>query len=127
MVGATVLPHAAVTSALQPSAIVVSASDVQRGYVDVATPTRLVVSSSDPRGFAIEVRLTEGLITAVSVRGTGADVAFGRDGGTIVQRRLYGRAFPVTLTWRLVLATGLTPGRYPWPLQLAVRPLADDQ
>ena len=126
-VGATVLPHTAVTYAAAPSAIVISPADVRRGYIDVATPTRLELSVNDPRGFAIDVWPAAGLVAAMSVRGAGAEVAFGRDGGSIVQRSLHGGAISVTLTWRFVLDAGLTPGRYPWPLQLAVRPLADGQ
>ena len=129
-VGATVLPRAAVSYAAAPSVIAISADDLRRGYVDVETATRLVVSSNDPHGFAIDVFPTAELFTAISVQGAdGARHAMflGRDGGTIVERSFAGRAISVTLSWRFTLADGITPGLYPWPLQLTVRSLVDGQ
>lgn len=126
-VSATVLPRTAVTSVASPTAIVVSADDVRRGYVDVGAPTRLLLSNNAPRGFAIDVFPTAGIFTAVNVRSAGAAAFLGRDGGTIVERSVHGRAIAITLSWRFMLADDVTPGLYPWPLQLTVRALADDQ
>ena len=126
-VAATVLPRVTLSAASQPASLVISGDDVRRGYVDATEPTRLVVVSNDPRGFAIDIWPASGIFMSVRVHGTGESVIVGRDGGTIVQRSLAGRGLPLTLTWRFMLADATVPGRYPWPLQYGVRALNPGQ
>ena len=57
-----------------------------------------------------------------SVRGFESDVVLDAEGGTVVQRWQPGPQH-LTLTFRFMLAPGLVPGTYPWPLRLTVRPL----
>jgi hypothetical protein len=57
------------------------------------------------------------------VRGCDADASLGAEGGTIVQRWQHTNTMRLSLHFRLRLAPGLAPGRYPWPIQLSVRPL----
>lgn len=126
-VGATVLPRAVLTSASTPITLTISAADVARGYLDVLTPTRVVIASNDPRGFALDAWPKLAVFSAVGVRGVGADVILGREGGTLVEYHARGSAIPLALSWRFVLDPHTAPGSYPWPLQLAVRPLGGTQ
>jgi hypothetical protein len=123
LVGATVLARATLGAAAQPATLVVSAQDVRQGYVDSPAPTRLLVSSNDPSGFAIDIWPVSELFTAIRLRGADVFVTLGRDGGTIVERSRRGRLLPMSLAWRFELAPGTLPGVYPWPLQVSVRPL----
>ena len=47
----------------------------------------------------------------------------GADGGTIVQRGRFGKRLLAELGYRSVLADGIQPAVYPWPLALEARPL----
>ena len=44
------------------------------------------------------------------------------DGGAIAQRR-HGKEMLTQMTYRFMLADGVGPGTYPWPLALDVRPI----
>ena len=57
------------------------------------------------------------------IEGLNSDLSLGAEGGTIVQRWQKPQAVKLSLKFRFVLAPGLIPGDYPWPVRLAVRPL----
>ena len=127
VVGLTVLSRTAVVSAAAPALLDISQADVRRGYVDAASATRLVVTNTNPRGFALDVWPVVPVFEAVSVRGTGGTVTIERDGGTIVERGIYGPLLPIELRYRFTLAPGTQPGSYPWPLHFSIRPLVPFQ
>jgi hypothetical protein len=122
-VGATVLPVAKVLSASAPSEIIVSAADVRRGYVDVSQPTALEVNSNSPNGIALDLMTLSPMMTSVIVSGLDSEQSLGADGGTIVQRWQHPQSIRLSLRFKLMLAPGIAPGRYAWPLRLDVRPL----
>ena len=122
-VGATVVAIARIDMQSAPADLVVTAADVRRGYIDVAEPTALVVTSNSPSGFALDLMTVMPLMSAVIVRGLESDQSLGADGGTLVQRWQGAHTATLSLRFRLVLADGLAEGRYPWPMRLRVRPL----
>jgi hypothetical protein len=50
-------------------------------------------------------------------------LALGADGGSVVQRWQRPQAVNLSLRFRFALTPGLTPGIYPWPVRMVVRPL----
>ena len=122
-VGANVTAVARIQSASAPSDLLLSAQDVLRGYVDVGQPTALLVNSNSPDGIALDLIAISPLMTSMIVYGLESEQSLGSDGGTLIQRWQRPQSIRLSLTFRLLLAPGLSPGRYPWPLRLAVRPL----
>lgn len=106
-----------------PAAVLLGASDIERGFVDVSEPVEVHVDGNSADAYALEIAPTSVLFSSVTVHGIGADVLLGPEGGTIVQRGQYSRVHPLRLTFRFALRSGLTPGRYPWPLHISARPL----
>jgi hypothetical protein len=106
-----------------PTALEVTADDASRGFIDVIEPLRLQIASNSAEGYALDIAPLGSLLAAVAVYGMGQDIRFGADGGSIVQRWQHGQAVLLDLRFRFVLAPGVPPGRYPYPLRLAVRPL----
>lgn len=121
-VGARVLAQVSLSVASEPAGVAVSADDVRQGYVEIREPTRVTVSSNSPSGYTLLVLPQSRWFSAVTVRGAGGDVTMGAEGGTIVERG-HGARMALELTYRFSLDSQLPPGRYPWPLHLAVRPL----
>jgi hypothetical protein len=122
-VSVRVLARATLNVSSQPPDVVISQADVQRGFVDVAEPMHLEISTNDPTGYVLLVLPQSPWFSQVTVRSAGGEVTLGNEGGTVVER---GRTAPTTsleLTWRFALAPDMVPGRYPWPLHLAVQPL----
>jgi len=122
-VGATVNSMARFESQSSPTAVQISAADIRRGFIDVVEPTALVVRSNSPSGFALDLMTVTPMVSSVVVRGLGPEQSLGAEGGTIVQRWQSPHTVILSLQFRLVLAPGLTVGRYPWPISFAVRPL----
>jgi hypothetical protein len=121
-VGARVLATATLAVNSEPLEVVISAEDVGRGFVEIPEPTRVQVSSNSPMGYTLLLVPQSSWFSGLTVRCADAEVTMGADGGAIVERRQAG-ASSLELTFRFALASELTPGRYPWPLQLVVRPL----
>jgi len=122
-VSATVRAVATLERESAPPTLQISADDLRRGYLDVPQPLALVIKSNSPTGFAVDVATLEPVASAIVIHGLDGDVSLGADGGTIVQRWRRPQAVSLSLRIRLILAPGLAPGSYPWPMQLSVRPL----
>ncbi len=123
-VGAFVQPVATLDVRAAPPAIEVSASDIERGYVEVAKPTQLDVQSNSRDGYVLNVLPRTNLFSQVEVRGLDSRVDLGPDGGAVVQRwNQNEHRRRLSLTYRFVLTHGVQPGSYPWPLQLNIAPL----
>ena len=125
VVGVRVLPRTTLEVRSVPSALTISADDVRRAYIDVWQPTRLEITNNSPDGYALLVEPTVRVFKAVLVRGAGPAALLGGDGGAIAERGQTGARLPLSLNFRFELAPHVVPGRYPWPLELAVRPLTD--
>jgi len=121
-VSAQVLARATLNVSAQPPDIAISREDVRRGYVEVAEPTRVEITSNSPAGYALLILPQSRWFSAVTVRGAGSEVTMGAEGGTIVERGA-GRRSALELTYRFALAEVVVPGRYPWPVHLGVQPL----
>jgi len=120
-VTATVAPQATV-SVTAPVSLVISASDLARGYVQVIEPSQLRVVSNFAQGVELDVRAPRGLFTAMTVQGTDLEAQLPGEGGTIAFRWPAAQppthALSVALRFRLVPAPGVQPGTYAWPIQL---------
>ena len=106
-----------------PTELEISAQDLRRGYIDVPQSTQLLVRSNSATGFALDVMTVAPIVSSMVIHGLDSESALGADGGSIVQRWQRPQAVTLSLTFRLSLAAGLTPGIYPWPVRMAVRPL----
>jgi hypothetical protein len=122
-VSATVRAVANIDLQSTPVALELSASDVRRGYIDVPQPTQLIVRSNSQNGFALDVLTVAPIFSAMVIQGLDSNLELGADGGSVVQRWQRPQAVNLSLRFRFALAPGVTPGIYPWPVRMAVRPL----
>lgn len=107
----------------QQMAIDITGADVSRGYVDVPGGSRFAVATSGRAGYAVDLVTKVAIFTAVRVHSATASADLGADGGTLVAGRVAGVHAREELSYRFMLAPSVKPGRYPFPLFLAVRPL----
>lgn len=119
----TVQPVSRLEIVAQSATVQITPLDLQRGYVELLEPTLLKVYSNAPEGFSLEVLPMSPLIQGIAVRGLGAEADLGAQGGSIVERWQHPQTTQLSLTFRLALAPGTTPGTYPWPLHLGVGPV----
>jgi hypothetical protein len=116
-------PVAAMLVHYQAPTVTVDAAAIARGYVDVVAGSRFSVATSSTDGYIVDLVPHTPLFSAVEVERAGERVVLGADGGELVARGRLSGAAPIALTYRFRLAAGIVPGVYPFPLDLAVRPL----
>jgi hypothetical protein len=121
-VSATVVDTVSIRTLHQAETLVVTAQDIERGYVDVPAASRFEIRNKGPSLF--EVRPLNPFFRSVRVTGPEGSAEFGAAGGTLMQRSNgNGAAVNVSLGYRFELAAGITPGAYKWPVSLTVMPL----
>lgn len=124
-VGATVLRHASVRVLTAPRTVNISQADLSRGYVDVATTSKLEIRSNSPTGYVLAIESQNDFARGTEVRGSGGVASLGRFGG-ILNIHTVGRGMhttPVELSFRVLLSQEARPGVYPWALQISVLPV----
>ena len=104
-----------------PAGLLLSAADVQRGYVDLPAASRISVRTNSPTGYLLAFEVAGGPIEAVRVRGLGAETYISSMGGWIA-RPYTGALTSADLSYRLVLSKDARPGEYPWPVTLSASP-----
>lgn len=123
-VSARVLPRTTLQVRSAPLDLVISSRDVRQAYVDVNEPTRVQVSNNRSQGYVLLVTQNMPGFTALMVQGAGVEATLGGKGGEIPERGRVGLHLSFALRYRFLLGPHIEPGRYPWPVQLTVRPLA---
>ena len=121
-VSAFVTANAVVQVEYQAQQLVITETDVARGYCDAPAASRLRVSSNSRAGYLISIFNRLPIFKSVRVDMPDASAQISRDGGSIAQRR-HGKEMLTQMTYRFVLADGVGAGTYPWPLALDVRPI----
>src|SRR5204863_10007157 len=121
-VSATVVDTVSIRTVHQAEHLVVTAQDIERGYVEVIGGSRFEVRNKGPS--LIEVRPLNPIFRAVRVTGPEGSAEFDASGGTMMQRfASNGNAVGVSLAYRFQLAPGVAPGAYKWPIALTLMPL----
>jgi len=121
-VSVTVVARTLIDSESSPRQLEVSAVDVARGYVEVQGATSLLVTNTNRRGYVLSVWPQVPVFSTVVVRSGDSQAELGADGGEIFERR-WGKMLPLALDFRFMLAPGVKPGVYPWPLSFQVSSL----
>ncbi len=122
---ATVAKRATLKVLAQPTAVVVSAADVQRGYVDVPVPAHVAVQSNSVSGYLLEFASHGNFMKQTVVKGLANDVQVGPSGGAVMQPSDGAGVTKVNLAlgFRFMLAESTQHGTYPWPMQMSVSAL----
>lgn len=124
-VTATVLKRASLKVLAQPAAVVVTAADVARGYVDAPAPAQVAIQSNSLGGYAIEFASEGDFMRQILVKGLSNEVQLSPAGGMVAQSSATPGQTKTTLAlgFRFLLADSTVPGTYAWPLRLAAIPL----
>jgi len=118
---AQVLEHTSMNVLSQIQELVVTNSDILRGYVDARAASRVQVKSNNPQGYFLVFEVMTGPETvfhSVNVLVGGREVQLSPTGGWVHQPFIRGGA-TTDLSYRFVLAKNAKPGTYTWPLMLS--------
>ncbi|NPC58062.1 hypothetical protein [Caenimonas soli] len=124
-VSATILKHASLQVLSQPTAVVVTAADLARGYVDVPVTSQVAIQSNTSGGYLLEFANQGDFMRQILVHGLGGVVQLSPDGGVIAQSGAPTGVTKATLAlgYRFLLSQSAQPGTYAWPMRLSVAPL----
>lgn len=124
-VTATILKRASLKVLDQPSAVVITAADIAKGYVDVPASAQVAIQSNSSDGYMLEFASQGDFLRQILVRGLANDVQLSPAGGAITQRPTGSGVTKATLAlgFRFVLSESAQQGTYSWPMRLSVTPL----
>jgi hypothetical protein len=125
VVTATVLKRASLRVLAQPSAVVVTSADVEKGYVDVPAPAQVAIQSNSPSGYLLEFSNAGDFMRQILVKGLTNDVQLSPAGGAITQSPSSSGVTRTTLAlgFRFLLSASTQQGTYPWPIRMSVSAL----
>jgi hypothetical protein len=116
-ISARVLVHSHMKVLYQASRVRIMRADIQRGYIDVGSASRLEVRSNDPQGYIITFRVADTTpFRAAYVRGSGTDAYI--DGQAPVRRPYVRGSEIIEFGYRLILSDDAEPGTYAWPITI---------
>src|SRR6476661_8913539 len=115
-VAAAVAPRVVAQVQSAPTLVQVDQQDLERGYIDIATPLVIRVRSNLPQPFALEFRSSQDVVSRIEARAISLPVLQPVAGGLLVPATVRDQSFNVRV--RLFLGPGAVPGRYPWPVRL---------
>lgn len=109
----------------QPAAVVITAADITRGYVDAPDSVHLSIRNNSAEGYVLDFASAGDFIRRIQITGLGNEVQMGPAGGLVPQSRATSRPVntTVSLTFRFILSDVARPGIYPWPMRLSASPM----
>jgi hypothetical protein len=119
-VNAVVLARTQLTPLRQPTTLVVTAADVQRGYIEVRGASLFEIWNNDPAGCFLTFQSSDFPFREAAVSVMGREIIIYPTGGMILMP-VTGRQ-QIALNYRFVLTTETQPGTYAWPLLVSVNP-----
>lgn len=117
-VNATVLARTRVKALRQPGLLVVTDTDIERGFVDVSGASLLEISNNIPAGCVLFFESSSFPFREVAVTVMGREIIVYPAGGMIVLP-VRGRK-QVALDYRFVLTNEARSGTFAWPLSVSV-------
>jgi hypothetical protein len=122
-VTATVKPFARIKVLKQPGEVVITHTDILRGYVDVNTASEFDVKNNSLAGYLLVFEYSGAAFSEVRVRGLGTDVVFTSGTAWVAQPNSGAPHDLIELSYRFRLSKNVAPGTYMWPINTSVEPL----
>jgi len=121
-ISAHVLERTTMDVISQARELVVTKSDIRRGYVDVPLASRLIVKTNNPDGYMLAFEVEEGadeVFRRVNVRLGEREILIPLRGGWIPQPFVRGGSV-LDISYRFNLTKNAQPGIYSWPIIVSV-------
>lgn len=121
-VSATVLPYTQMSVHNQSTMLIITETDIARGFVDVPVGSSIEVKSNSRDGHYLSFESSDAIFKQVRIDGLGKTALLGA-GSSVVPFAMEGREVRINLSYRFILAEHVKPGAYPWPLTVSVIPM----
>jgi hypothetical protein len=121
-VSATVLPYTQMSVHNQSAMLIITETDISRGFVDVPGGSSIEMKSNSRDGHYLSFESSAEIFRQVRIDGLGKPALLGA-GSSIVPVAMEGREVRIQLSYRFILSENIQPGAYPWPLTVSVIPM----
>lgn len=123
-VSATVPKRASLKVLSQPGPVLVTESDLARGYVEVFSPVHVAVQSNSTAGYVLVFESQGDFVNGTLVSGLGNDIQLGSNGVVpCTAPGGIGGSATHALVFRFTLAASAPLGWHTWPLQISATPM----
>ena len=120
-VSTRVLPYFQVNLLSQVPEIQITEADIQRGYLDVRSASRLTVKTNSNNGYMVAFEGTLWPFKEIQIQGLASPVQLNSGHAVVYQPSVKGNVF-MELSYRFILSDNTQPGSYAWPLSISVQP-----
>ena len=121
-VSAQVIARAIVSIDSQPAGVTITEADIQRGYVDVATPIVVRVRTNSRQGYVLQVENSSDTFSSIELSSSDVAMSVGNHESWI-QRPYVGGGDVIPMRARLHLSQSATPGSVAVPIAFSASPL----
>lgn len=122
-VTAMVKPFTALTVVKQPEEMVITHSDIRRGYVDINAATEFDIRNNSLAGYILIFEYSGTAFREVRVTGLGSEVVISPGTAWVAQPHRGTVHDYVELSYRFNLSKDALPGIYVWPISTSIEPL----
>jgi hypothetical protein len=105
------------------STLVVTDSDIRRGYMDIAEATRIVIHNNDKSGCLLLIQGLQQPFKKVLITGLDRETEI-NSAEAFIHHAYMKNEMPRVLRCRFYLADDAVPGEYPWPLSFSIHILS---
>jgi hypothetical protein len=119
-VSAQVIPYVQIKFLSQPSQITLTEEDIERGFMDVSSASRLEVRTNSNLGYMIAFEGNLSPFSAIQIQGLSNPVQMISNYTSVSQPSVKGTTI-YTLSYRFILSPNSQPGTYNWPLTVSIQ------
>ncbi len=122
MVTAHVIAQSRLKVLFQVPEITITNADIQRGYVDLKTASRIEIRCNSRAGYLLNFEGLSSPFKQIEIHGLANDVLI-TSGSSFVHQPYVRGPITIELSYRFVLSDDAEPGTYVWPLTLSTQPV----
>jgi len=119
-VSARVLPYLQFNLLSQMSEITITEADIQRGYLDVRSASRLELKTNSTAGYLLAFEGSLWPFKEVQIQGLANPVQLHSGQAFVHQPSVKGKV-TMDLSYRFILSEDTKPGSYSWPISISVQ------
>jgi len=103
--------------------ITITEEDIQRGFIDVPSASRLEVTNTNPAGYLLAFEGTLGPFKEVHIQGLANPAQLNSGNAFILQPYTRKSRRTMELSYRCLLSEDTKPGSYSWPFSISAQTL----
>ena len=119
-VSAIVVANAKMQIIHQENQINITQEDIDKGFIEIPSGISFSIKTNSPQGFIMDFIPVGSVFDSVKIFGISNLPELSANGGSVVQRGLISKDIVYELSFNFKLRHNIIPGKYPWPLQIAL-------